>query len=156
MPLIVAAPGRLPAGRRVREPVQMHDLYPTLLELAGIEQLPNSLLRVLEGEPRARTVTATAWPDPVRGALGERQRRTWRLFRDRGFALIFSDAGSAELYDLSTDPGMSRDLAAEQPERLDEIRAAVISHFSAEVETARVALADERREQLRALGYVGD
>jgi len=37
VPLIIWAPGLLPAGKRITEPVQSIDIYPTLLSLAGLE-----------------------------------------------------------------------------------------------------------------------
>ena len=56
VPLVIRAPGLLPAGARVTAPVQNLDVAPTLLELAGIprQQLPRwdgrSLLDVVAGD----------------------------------------------------------------------------------------------------------
>jgi len=37
IPLVVRYPGAVPAGQRIKEPVMLQDLFPTLLGLAGIE-----------------------------------------------------------------------------------------------------------------------
>jgi arylsulfatase A-like enzyme len=54
VPLIVVWPGRLQGGRRVKEPVSMIDVLPTLLDLAGLPQPEvlqgQSLAPLLRGE----------------------------------------------------------------------------------------------------------
>jgi arylsulfatase A-like enzyme len=55
VPLLIVAPGLLPEGLVVEEPVQSLDLYPTLLELCGIEPPDGlqgrSFAPLLRGEP---------------------------------------------------------------------------------------------------------
>ncbi len=160
IPLVLAAPGRLPAGVEVAAPVQLQDLYATLLELAGVERSEGSLLRAIEaaeaGEAWSRPVAAAAWPNAFWASeLGGRYRHAWRLYREPGYALVWSDEGDAELYDARLDPGMLRDLAAEQPERTAELLTRAREHFG-EVETVEpqaLEISDELREQLKALGY---
>jgi arylsulfatase A-like enzyme len=58
VPLIVRLPGGRNGGRRVNEPVQLLDLYPTLLDLAGVRGsrehlVGRSLVPLLEGAPLA-------------------------------------------------------------------------------------------------------
>ncbi len=104
VPLIVAAPGVTTAGTRCARTVSLLDLYPTLLDLAGIAPLVE-----LEGRslvPLLRNVEAK-WDRPVvtthgRGNHAVRSER-WRYIR-------YAD-GSEELYDHDGDPGEWRNVA---------------------------------------------
>ena len=55
VPLVVVWPGKIQGGRRVKEPVSMIDVLPTLLELAGLPKPDvlqgQSLAPLLRGEP---------------------------------------------------------------------------------------------------------
>ena len=172
VPLIIAAPGRLPAGRDTR-PVTTLDLYPTLLELAGIA-LPEesssparSLLR--DGPDRLRVseytspnlapleAVARSEPgfDPAPFARG---LRALRVGSDK---LIWASDGRHELYDLESDPEEQHDLSAEDPGRLEQRLQQL------EAETAGGGWADpvrtpthvpapsaEQRAMLEGLGYL--
>jgi hypothetical protein len=56
VPLLIRPPGGCPGGRRIPEAVQSVDLYPTLVELAGLECRPSlhgrSLVPLLRNEER--------------------------------------------------------------------------------------------------------
>ncbi len=102
VPLILVAPGRIAPGTAVDTPVSLLDLYPTLLELAGLPRKRGlegeSLLETLDGKPRRRAVTMTY----LRGNHAVRSRR-WRYIR-------YADGGE-ELYDHSVDPDELTNLA---------------------------------------------
>ncbi len=58
VPLFMVYPERFPEGRRISEPVQLLDLMPTVLELAGVDRGPlmlqgDSLLSLVDGEQSA-------------------------------------------------------------------------------------------------------
>jgi arylsulfatase A-like enzyme len=128
-PLIVRWPGRIAAGRRSDVPVIGMDLYPTLVEIAGgrlpARQPPDgvSLLPLLtrEQQPADRPLF---WHFPAyleRDAsvpAGEPFRTTpvSAIRQGRYKLLWFFESARAELYDLDTDIGESRDIAAEAPE----------------------------------------
>jgi len=129
----------IPAGKVVKEPVHIVDWYPTLVKLAGgsLEQkLP------LDGKD--------IWPVVARGAktphdalllsatsYGKAAVRMgdWKLMRgatDKGADINDDDKGSEtdksaghgyELYNISEDIGESRNLAAENPEKVKELTA---------------------------------
>ncbi len=63
VPLVLAAPGRFPAGATVTLPVQLQDVYPTVLELAGLANPTWSLVDALAGVPRPGAIQAAEWPD---------------------------------------------------------------------------------------------
>jgi arylsulfatase A-like enzyme len=59
VPLVIVAPGRLPAGVRIREAVSLVDLLPTVLDLAGLPPLERtqgrSLVPLMRGDPEWET-----------------------------------------------------------------------------------------------------
>ncbi len=59
VPLVIVAPGRLPAGVRIREPVSLVDLLPTVLDLAGLpppeRTQGRSLVPLMRGDPSWET-----------------------------------------------------------------------------------------------------
>jgi len=108
VPLVVRLPGQT-EGRRCSRPVSLVDLYPTLLDLAGLEPDPEHdgrSLRPLLEDPEAPW-DGVALVETARG-LAVRDER-WRWIRH--------PEGGEELYDLEHDPGEFHNLAAsEDPE----------------------------------------
>ena len=106
VPLVVAAPGRAPGVSS--QPVGLVDVYPTLLELAGLrpgEALDGHSLAPLLDDPDG------AWPHVALTTFGPgnhtvRSRR-WRYTR-------YAD-GSEELYDHDADPLEWHNLIAREP-----------------------------------------
>jgi hypothetical protein len=159
VPLVIAAPGRLPAGARVQTPIQLQDLYPTLLELAGIDAPPGSLVGVVRGEPREGPIAAAVWPDSMWADLaGGRYAETWRLYRSGHWALVYSDQGAIELYDLASDPDMKRDLAEREEARAAALMDEARSWFDGQGSVALPALdiPEATLERLQQLGYVAE
>ncbi|QDU28999.1 Arylsulfatase [Anatilimnocola aggregata] len=113
VPFIARWPGKMPAGRVSEHLGYFPDVLPTIAEVtgakapAGIDGL--SILPELIGESAAGRKQATHdylyWE--INGWTAIRQAN-WRAVRPRA-------AQSWELYDLSTDPSESKDLAAAQP-----------------------------------------
>lgn len=121
VPLVVSGPG-VAVGVSPRT-VELVDLYPTLVELAG---LPTP--GVLDGQslvPLLKDPSA-AWNHPARSWLrrGEVLGSSVRTERYR-YTQWSGLPGAAELYDHAQDPGEDRNLAAqaEQQERIAELRA---------------------------------
>ncbi len=108
------------------------DLLPTLLELIGVER-PDArhgvTLAPLEGASFAAALTDAAapstHPQQVFECNGHRglYRDGWELVTLHQPLTPFTDA-EWELYDLTTDPTELRNLAAEEPERVQEMAAA--------------------------------
>lgn len=127
-PLIVYWPGHIEPGQRDDTTVaNAVDLYPTLADAADVPAPANldgiSLLPALEGDPiESRPDLYYAY-----GAFGDRSKfpRPY-LERDQrpGFAiragdwklLAAADGSDAELYNLQSDPGETRNMAAERPD----------------------------------------
>ncbi len=89
--------------------------------------------------------------------------RRYRLLREGSFKLVTTSKGDALLYDLASDPGETRDLAAERPEDLARMQArfaevgAQIGLPALDAPLAADGSAPEldaaTRERLRELGY---
>lgn len=96
VPMIVAGPG-IGKGKVCMKPVQLLDIYPTLLELAGLEADPSheghSLVPLLE-DPRAR------WPHMARTGFGPGNEAV----RSERYRYIHYNDGSEEFYDHRHDP----------------------------------------------------
>jgi len=105
VPMIWAGPGVTPGGR-CDEPVELLDIYPTLLELTGLPARPalegQSLVPQLHhaATPRTRPALTTHGP----GNHGIRAR-DWRYIR-------YAD-GSEELYDMRADPNEWNNLSGD-------------------------------------------
>lgn len=119
-PLIVRWPGAVAAGSTCETPMVLTDLFPTLLEAAGIDTAKTvgpvdgiSMMKLLRGEslpPRT-----FFWHFPNYTNQGGRPAGA---IRDGNWKLIehFED-GSAELFKLARDPGEKKDVAASEPAR---------------------------------------
>ncbi len=96
VPFIIVAPGITKPGTRIDRPVSLLDIYPTLIELAGLSQkegLDGKSLVPLLKTPEAEWEPAVmTW---LRGNHAVRSDR-WRYIR-------YND-GTQELYDESKDP----------------------------------------------------
>jgi choline-sulfatase len=107
IPLVMCGPG-VPSGRVVDAPVSHVDLYPTLVESAGLP--PDPAERELLG---ASLLGDAALRGPVFAeyhAAGS--RRGAFMLRDGRHKLIYHVDAPRQLFDLAADPDESRDLAA--------------------------------------------
>lgn len=120
VPLIYRWPGGVPANAVRDTPVISTDLYPTLLELAGLPLRPEqhldgrSIAPVLRGEAAERD--AFYWHYPHYGNQGGTpgaviREGDWKLVR-------FFEDGREELYNLREDPGEQTNLASREMERV--------------------------------------
>ncbi|HVE66727.1 MAG TPA: sulfatase-like hydrolase/transferase, partial [Thermoanaerobaculia bacterium] len=150
VPLFVKLPGGARAGTRVTLPVQVADLFPTVLAAVGesvAESLPGvSLLDFASGKGTARRIySETVFP---------RYHFGWSdlasLTDDRH---QYVHAPRAELYDWRADPGQKKDLAPGLPPAFRSMRAELMAldrplqaPGTSDPETVR---------KLASLGYIG-
>jgi len=125
VPLIVSWPGVIQAGSVCSVPVCSNDLYPTVLEIAGLALQPG---RVIDGESLvpllkqsgSLTRDALYWHYPHYSNQGGLPSGAIRL---GDYKLIeFYEDERVELYNLQEDPGELRDLAAAIPDKAAELR----------------------------------
>ena len=157
VPLVIAAPGRLPASTRIQTPVSMHDLHDTVLDLANVQtDTPRSLRAVVSGTSTPRPIKAKAWASPRWSAsIGGRFKHDWSLYREGDMALVFSSGGDRFLYDLSNDPAMSTDRSAELPDVIAELWGRAETAFpEQQTESSSPAMSAELVNELQMLGYL--
>jgi arylsulfatase A-like enzyme len=157
VPLVIAAPGRLPAKIRVRTPVQMHDLHDTLIDLAGLPgSKERSLVPITKGERRSGPILAKAWASQAwKDSVGGRFAHDWSLYRDEEYALVSASDGTRQLYEVTVDRNMRNDIAAEKPDVVKALSAQADKAFpQPSAESDPVQMSDDVLEELRALGYI--
>jgi len=107
VPFLFHAPGRIKEGHTVRENVSLVDIFPTLCELAGLDQPVEldgqSFAKLLRGEPDP------AWPDLAfcenwQPALGAEFVPAYMLKKGSCKLSQFGNHPLKLLHDLATDP----------------------------------------------------
>ena len=155
VPLIIKLPAGANGGTRTPQPVQHIDLVPTILDLVGLprpEHLRGHSLRALLADPEAAL--------PERGiyseALYPRYHFGWsELLALTGSRYRYIRAPREELYDLLQDPDEQHNIAADQRQIGQTMRAALDDLVTGNPIAAPSAASDEDRARLEALGYVG-
>ncbi len=151
VPLVLYAP-RLLRPRVVKEPVRHVDVLPTVLDALALP-------------PPAGIAGRSLLPLAAGGSLPPRDSYLEALSstRNRGWAPLFGlvrgsikyiDLPLPELYDLAADPGEALNLGAQQPQRLEEMRAALTRAREGDRGWGGGAEDEAVRERLRGLGYV--
>jgi arylsulfatase A-like enzyme len=165
VPLLIAGPG-VRHGLELDGAAEHIDVGPTLLELAGVEvpsaMIGRSLAASLRGDLELQGASSAGTETP-RGQLAELVYGDayWaRSLREDRWKLIVSRLGSderVELFDLGTDRGETRNLAAEHPELQAAMRSRmevlVRSSLDGAPEEVTTRLDPGVEAQLRALGY---
>jgi arylsulfatase A-like enzyme len=128
-PLIVCWPGTTSPETTSDCPVISTDLYPTILEMAGLPLRPTQHLDGASLAPVLRRISsslprkALCWHYPHYHGSGHRPAGAIRM---GNYKLIeFFEDMNVELYDLSKDPSEKHDLAAAEPGRVQELREAL-------------------------------
>ena len=113
VPLILRAPGRIPAGQRVKAPVSLVDLFPTFAEIAGVKvETPldgRSLLPLAGGREDGRDRAV------IGEYMGEGPIEPIRMVRFQNYKYITVNNYPPQLFDLEKDPEESVN-AAGKPE----------------------------------------
>jgi arylsulfatase len=173
VPLLVKWPGK-PAPLRVEGLVSQTDIFPTILEAAGIERAGTayagvSLPRFNERrDSTGRDVVLELTWDP----LPERPARMLVALRSEytkyiaSFeaptvdALYSAPVAGEELYNLSDDPGETKNAASSAPEIVAASRRKVLAYlgYARELRATRagqeVEMDEELRKRLEILGYI--
>ena len=132
----------------------MHGLHDALLNLTGLSEQPSALLSAINGE--FSPVYSAAWVDPYwAGEVGGRLASGYRMMRDGDHAVIISDTGGIELFDVTADPGWQHDLSQTQPDRAAALRDRLLEAIPALESTGdTVQTSSQTLQALQELGYI--
>jgi arylsulfatase A-like enzyme len=150
VPLILSNPKLFSRQKRISEPVQSIDLYPTLVEVADASRPPQLQGHsLLSGE-----LDGVAYSE---GAVHSHYK-----LQDARWSFIEAADGTVSLYDRAADPEELKDQSLTRPEVVADMRAKLASIHAANrahplrVERSAATSVDPAViDQLRALGYVG-
>jgi arylsulfatase A-like enzyme len=164
VPLIMRYPKAIPAGADVDVPVRLIDLMPTVLEAAGLSASPDEAEGIhMEGTSLIPLVGGNEVEIELRegsevyceGALVSCVRtNNWKYIDSQGHNTL-------ALYDLLNDPGEKHNLFSEREdvarnlaERLRSYTELVRFYLEEHEGPTPIAVDEETRKRLRALGYV--
>ena len=164
VPLIIASPS-MRRGARVAAAARTIDILPTMLEIAGLEQLESDALEGQSllppfGEGDEDGDGASAGRDTY--AEGMLYGPSEHSLVSGGFKLLYdSGRNRYSLYDTRRDLGEEEDLAHTQPERVKRMREALEAHterleasaIQRESSGDRNSIPESVEAALRALGY---
>jgi len=169
VPLLFRWPGQVRAGARIRTPVSLLDVVPTLLDLAGLPADPlhegRSLATTLRtgGEPDPRTILVESvqyGPDRFLMRTGD-LAAILTPYPDRLDNAVSIPARALEVFDLAVDPLEQHDLsshltgtAAEMVDALWQRSRGILNSPSRKGAEEAPELPEELLEQLRSLGYL--
>jgi arylsulfatase A-like enzyme len=179
VPLVVRGGDAFRGGRRVADVVESRDVFPTLLEAAGVDPpaadtvSTNSLSGAVDGGPgddqtRGAAIAEYLVPQPAVETLRERAGgadadgrleqydRALRAVRTPEWKFVEASDGSRELYDVVDDPRESTNLAADRPGVADRLQARLRDAFGpltrGEQDTGTIDTG--ARQRLEDLGYI--
>lgn len=163
IPLIIAAPGVTAPGSSTRQPAESADLFPTLAELCGLP-VPGGGRRPPPGEIHSLRAAPGNGPPvsqpidglslvPVLRDPSQRVRdhafhcfpraKLGRAIRTERYRLVEwkhvgqpADSAEFELYDYETDPHETRNLAAQQPQVVAQLRS-ILAKYPAAIDPHR-------------------
>jgi arylsulfatase A-like enzyme len=125
IPLVVVAPtgdGRIEPGSTDDRIADFGDIYPTLLDLAGIE-IPAHVdeLSLIGSQRRSH----------LYGELHEEERAMRMIRKDRYKLIYYATGNRIQLFDLGTDPTESKDLSTDPSHAkvLDELTGLLVAEL---------------------------
>ena len=132
VPFMIRWTGRVPAGRVESRPIIQLDVLPTALAAAGIKVDKSArldgvdLLPFLTGSSKGLPHETLYWR---LGGMMAIRHGEWKLLKTKDGPLVDADPAvlkdltGAELYNLATDIGESKNVAAAHPEKVKELGA---------------------------------
>ncbi|MCK4341227.1 MAG: sulfatase-like hydrolase/transferase [Phycisphaerae bacterium] len=168
VPLVIHYPRRIPAGRDPR-PVTSLDLFPTLLELAGIEPpagLPTDAVSLLD--PHDERLRVAEYPAAFDRSFGRVQQayprwdptpwqRSLRALYDGDYKYIRASDGRCELYNIRQDPRELSNLIGQT--ELAQRLAAELNNYIADLRrpgesgSFKADLTEDELNRLAGMGY---
>lgn len=163
VPTIVRYPSALSKGRQtggvLGVPGHVTDIAPTLLQLAGVaypQKVGDLPAPTLQGRSLLPVLSGQATD------LGERFDKGWELFGQKAYRqgdwkIVYSvppfGPGDWQLFNLSNDRAEQRDLAAQHPDKLAELKAAYAAYVHRNGVQEVPRLAERIAERYSSLNY---
>ena len=146
VPLVARWPGRIEAGTRCDQMVNLFDLMPTMLEVGGVQ--PTAALDARSALPLMRGEIPADWPDEVfceylADQAGDMELKILRT-KTHKLAVNLSDAD--ELFDLEADPGETTNRIDDPAYR--QVRAELVNRLDAQMMRTRDPLLSTFRERM--------
>ncbi|NIM18704.1 MAG: sulfatase-like hydrolase/transferase [Candidatus Latescibacteria bacterium] len=150
VPLICWHPNRYPAGMRVGSLVRHIDIMPTLRDMLGFSKPQEAMGRSLEPLIFGEDIDFDC-ESYAQGVFNVSINfRNWK-------AIYVDTTSTYALYDLTQDPGETRNLWAEEPEHMSILRDLLDEYMEAATDIAdqkQRKLDPEIMKRLKALGYL--
>ncbi len=159
VPLIFSMPAAFKGGPAIADRVRTIDILPTVCDFLGVETPSRaqgaSLASVLRGKRESLGLSLPAYGESVEAhdQFGLSILRSLHLDHWK-----YIHAPTPELYDLKSDPGELKNLAADQPDRVADMRErlrGLIAESPEMVTREDVDLDRSEIGMLQSLGYVG-
>jgi choline-sulfatase len=154
VPLLLKFPQNQYVGKRVTARGRLVDIAPTILEIAGVpipsQMQGQSLQRIAKSNTDQPVYSISMFPQQ---AFGWSALESWRAGK-----FLYIKAPKPELYDLSADPGATRNLAQTSKATLETIAGqldAFDRRFSDAGNSGGPELTSSEMQKLASLGYVG-
>jgi len=129
-PFIASWPGKIPAGKVTDQRGIMYDLFPTFCEVAGIKPSPGldgvSLLPTLTAQGKQPQHPFLYWEFAGYGGQQAVQQGPWKAVRQK----MQQGNKTIELYNLTSDPNETKDVAAENPQVVTELEAVMLKEHT--------------------------
>ncbi|HSE42774.1 MAG TPA: sulfatase [Acidobacteriota bacterium] len=164
VPLVIRWPGKIPAGLRIRDRVELLDLPPTILEITGVPAKTAGY--------QGRSMKSLLKPDAVQRQSRPIffQRRLYETENYKGHVVKGEKLGvlldqwkyiealkeqSVELYDLKNDPGELTNVSRDHPDQVKQL-SLLIQEWRKKYGKGSYnqKMSEEDIEALRSLGYV--
>jgi len=163
VPLLFVWEGHIQPGKQHSLPVGNADLYPTLVELVGLDPVEGLSGMSLAGALLGTSEASRSSGDVDAPLLLMNTRRHWAILGTvdgRRYKLVHRRKDPEELFDLTDDPGGFKSIAGDRPEIVAALRAVaeemgVTKPLAGPIDNERSVGLDEL-EALKALGYVDD
>jgi len=157
VPLVLKLPNNRMAGKQTRNRARLLDISPTLLAEAGV-----AIPAQMQGQSLIRIAQATSQADQSAYSRSEFSKRAFGcsvLESWRAGKYLYIRAPKPELYDLSSDPGATHNLA-QTAKAILETMASQLQTFDSHLgndasKSAGSGLTSIEMQKLASLGYVG-
>jgi arylsulfatase A-like enzyme len=171
VPLILRFPHRNHSGTRIKETVQMIDIFPSILhyiksdaklDLQGFSLLPDFFERKDHSyvfseynNLRAADKMKRRFPDLPDSPVW--RKKVLKSVRSLDWKFIWASDGARELYSIANDPYEKDNLAQSQPEQVKKMQD-ILAKWTTSFKPSRFykneEISREALDELRALGYV--